>query len=76
MQHNTDCSVLRTLAFLRKFAPVPFGTLCSFTLGHQKQKSAHASMALFLFPMTIMRKMVFYAFYVYLDVFQVDLYSF
>ena len=30
---NTDCFVLRTLAILRKFAPVPFGTLCSFSFG-------------------------------------------
>ena len=35
LAHNTDCFVLRTLAILRKFAPVPIGTLCSFPLSVQ-----------------------------------------
>ena len=35
LAHITDCSVLRTLAILRKFAPVSIGTLCSFPLSVQ-----------------------------------------
>ena len=54
--HNTDCSVLRTPAFLRKFAPAHICALCSFTLRHQKRKRSHAGMALFSLPMPIMHK--------------------
>ena len=55
LAHNTDCFVLRTPAILLKFAPVPFGTLCSFPLRNQKDEDEQVNLLILTFLIPFMR---------------------